>query len=91
MNSKVILLGIAFSLLSGAPVWAQQQKADPNLTAQLEKRLAESDAKAKVLTGGPKSLWLLREAKINKIIERLKAGEPVDPSEIDLILSGRVN
>ena len=59
--------------------------------AQFEKRLAESDTKAKGLTGAPKSLWLLREAKIEKIIDRLKAGQAVDPKEIDVILKGQVN
>lgn len=91
MKTKVFTLAIALNVFAVAPMWAQQKSPDANLLAQLEKRLAESDTKAKGLTGGPKSLWLLREAKIEKIIDRLKAGQSVDPKEIDVILTGRVN
>jgi hypothetical protein len=91
MKTKVLTLAIALNVFAVTPMWAQQKSPDPNLLAQLEKRLAESDTKAKGLTGGPKSLWLLREAKIEKIIDRLKAGQAVDPKEIDVILKGQVN
>ena len=91
MKTKVLTLAIALNVFAVAPMWAQQKSPDANLLAQLEKRLAESDSKSKGLTGGPKSLWLLREAKIEKIIDRLKAGQSVDPKEIDVILKGQVN
>ena len=91
MKTKVIILAIALNVFIVAPMWAQQKSPDPNLMAQLEKKLAESDSQSKALTGGPKSLWLLREAKIQKIIDRLKAGESVDPKELDAVLSGRIN
>jgi hypothetical protein len=78
-------------MLAATPMWAQQQNPEANLFAQLEKRLTESDTKSKGLTGEPKSLWLLRHAKIEKIIQRLKAGQPVDPKEIDVVLKGQVN
>ena len=91
MRTKVFTLAITFIVFAVTPMWAQQKSPDPNLMAQLEKRLAESDSKSKGLTGGPKSLWLLREAKIEKIIDRLKAGQSVDPKELDVILGGRVN
>jgi len=91
MNTKVFVLAMAINVVAVAPMWAQQKSPDANLLAQLEKRLAQSDSESKRLTGAPKSLWLLREAKIEKIIERLKAGQSVDPKEIDAILSGRVN
>jgi len=91
MKTKLFTLAIAFNIFAVTPMWAQQKSPDANLLAQLEKRLAESDTKSKGLTGGPKSLWLLREAKIEKIIDRLKAGQSVDPKEIDVILKGQVN
>lgn len=91
MKTKIFVLAMAINVLAVAPMWAQQKAPDANLVAQLEKRLAQSDAESKRLTGAPKSLWLLREAKIEKIIERLKAGQSVDPKELDVILSGRVN
>ena len=91
MKTKVFTLAIALNVLAVAPMWAQEKRPDANLLAQLEKRLTESDTKSKGLTGGPKSLWLLREAKIEKIIDRLKAGQSIDPKEIDVILKGQVN
>jgi hypothetical protein len=91
MKTQAFTLAIALNVFAVAPMWAQQKSPDANLLAQLEKRLAESDTKSKGLTGGPKSLWLLREAKIEKIIDRLKSGQSVDPKEIDVILKGQVN
>ena len=91
MKTKVLALAIALNVFALAPLWAQEKSPDANLLAQLEKRFAESDTKSKGLTGGPKSLWLLRQAKIEKIIDRLKAGQSVDPKELDVIFSGRVN
>jgi hypothetical protein len=91
MKTKVIVLAAALNAFAAAPMWAQSGPPDPKVLAQLEKRLAQSDSEAKRLTGAPKSLWLLREAKIQKIIERLKAGQPVDPKELDVVLSDRVN
>lgn len=91
MKTKILILAVALSVFAATPIWAQQQKPDPNLVAQLEKRLAESDSKAKGLTGAPKLKWLLRQAEIDKVIDRLKAGQAVDPKEIDVILKGQVN
>lgn len=91
MKTRAFFLTIVLSALAATPMWAHQQKADENLMAQLEQRLAESNAKSKGLTGKPRSLWLLRQAEIEKIIGRLKAGESVDPKEIDVILKGQVN
>lgn len=90
MNRKVFGLAIAMNLPAVTLMWAQQTTPDANLLAQLEKRLAQSESEGKRLTGAPKSLWLLRKAKIEKIIERLKAGQPVDPKELDVAVSGRI-
>ena len=92
MKTKVFFLAVSLSVLLATPIWAQEQKSpDANLVAQLEKMLAQSDYKSRTLTGGPKGLWLLRQAKIEKIVERLKAGQPVDPKDLDTILKGSVN
>ena len=91
MKSKVFVLAVSLGVLVATPMWAQQQKPDANLVAQLDKMLAQSDSKAKGLTGGPKQKWLLRHAKIENIIDRLKAGQSVDPKDIDAILKGEVN
>jgi len=91
MKTKVLALAIALNVFAVAPLWAQEKSPDANLLAQLENRLAQSDSESKRLTGAPKMLWLMREAKIEKIIDRLKAGQSVDPKELDVIFSGRVN
>ena len=91
MNTKILALAMGLNVVTATPMMAQQTAPDADLLGQLEKRLAQSDAEGKRLTGAPKSLWLLREAKIAKIIERLKAGEPVDAKELDVVLSGRIN
>jgi hypothetical protein len=92
MNIKVFILATAVNVSTVSPMWAAQQSApDATLLTQLENRLAQSDSESKRLTGAPKSLWLLREAKIEKIIARFKAGQTVDPKELESVLSGRVN
>jgi len=91
MKTKVLALTIALNVFAVAPLWAQEKSPDANLLPQLENRLAQSDSESKRLTGAPKMLWLMREAKIEKIIDRLKAGQSVDPKELDVIFSGRVN
>jgi len=91
MKIKVLALTIALNVFAVAPLWAQEKSPDANLLPQLENRLAQSDSESKRLTGAPKMLWLMREAKIEKIIDRLKAGQSVDPKELDVIFSGRVN
>ena len=91
MHTKVFVVAIAMNVLGATAMWAQQSAPDVNLLAQLEKRLTQSESEGKRLTGAPKSLWLMREAKIAKIIDRLKAGQNVDPKELDVVLSGRIN
>lgn len=91
MKSKVLTVAIALNIFAAAPMWAQQTNSDANLMAQLEKGLAESEQKSTGLTGSPKQKWLLRQATIEKIIDWLKAGQSVDPKEIDVILKGQVN
>jgi hypothetical protein len=91
MKTKVLFLVVSLGVLAGKPIWAQQQNPDPNLMVQLEQRLAESDSEANRLTGGPKELWLLRKLEIEKTIDRLKAGQSVDPKKLDVILKGQVH
>jgi len=91
MKTKVLALTIALNVFAVAPLWAQEKSPDANLFAQLEKRLTQSESESKRLTGEPKALWLMRKAKIEKVTDRLKAGQSVDPKELDVIFSGRVN
>ena len=90
MKTKTFFLAVSLSVLAAKPIWARHENPDPGLAAQLEQRLAESDSEARQLTGGPKELWLLRKLKIEETIDRLKAGQSVDPKEIAMILKGQV-
>ena len=91
MKTKVFFLAISLGVLAATPIWAQQQNIDSDLMIQLKQKLAESDSEAGDLNGGPKELWLLRKVEIEKAIDRLKAGQSVDPKEIDVIFKGQVN
>jgi hypothetical protein len=91
MKTKAILLAVGLGVLVAKPLLAQEQIPDANLVDQMEQKLAESDSQAKSLKGGPQAVWLLRQAEIENSIDRLNAGQPVDPKEVDRILEGQVN
>jgi len=91
LKTKAILLAVSLGVLATKPLWAQEQNPDPTLMSQMEQKLADSDSEAKSLRGGPHAVWLLRKVEIENTIDRLNAGQPVDPKEIDRILEGQVN
>ncbi len=88
MNFKLFVAVISISLL-GVTAEAQNHGADREFVAKLEQMRDQSAQKAQNLTGGPKLKWLLHEARINKLIDQLKAGQAVDPKEIDALLKER--
>jgi len=89
MNARKLIpvLGVTFILSVSASTSAQQKGADTELLARLERLASESDSKVRNLTGGPKGKWLLHQRKVNRLIDQLKSGQPVDPKEIDEILA----
>ena len=91
MKTKAILLAMSLGVLVAKPILAQEKIPDANLVDQMEQKLAETDSQAKSLKGGPQAVWLLRQAEIENSIDRLNAGQPVDPKEVDRILEGQVN
>ena len=91
MKSKAILLAVGLGVLVAKPLLAQEQNPDANLVGQMEQKLAESDSQVRSLKDGPQAIWLLRQAEIESSIDRLDAGQPVDPKEVDRILEGQVN
>ena len=88
MNARKLILvfGVILILSASASTSAQQKGADTELVARLERLASESDSKVRNLTGAPKEKWLLHQRKVNRLIDQLKAGQPVDPKEIDEIL-----
>lgn len=85
MNLKLFVAAVSIGLL-GVTAEAQNKGPDREFVAKLEQMRDQSEQKAQNLTGGPKLKWLLHEARINKLIDRLKAGQAVDPKEIDALL-----
>jgi len=85
MNLKMFVAAVSLSLL-GMTAEAQNKGADRELVAKLEQMRDQSEQKAQNLTGGPKLKWLLHEARVSKLIDRLKAGQTVEPKEIDALL-----
>jgi len=85
MNIKVFLVAVSMAILA-AGAQAQDKGSNPELVARLEQMRTASEHKAQILTGKPKAEWLLREARINRLIDQLKAGQSVDPKEIDELL-----
>ncbi len=88
MNARklILVLGASSIFWVSASTLAQQKADNQELIARLERMASDSDSKARMLTGGPKQQWLLRELRIKNLIEKLKAGQQVDPREIDEIL-----
>jgi len=85
MGIKLFVVAVSMSLLAVA-AQAQDKGSNPELVAKLEQMRSDSEHKAEILTGKPKAEWLMREARINRLIGQLKAGQSVDPQEIDELL-----
>jgi hypothetical protein len=89
MNARKLILAISLiSIFSVSPAaWPQQKVENQELIARLERLASESDEKVRHLTGGPKGKWLLHQRRVRGLIDKLKAGQSVDPKEIDAILA----
>ena len=64
----------------------QAQGNQPHLLALLEPTLEKCEWKVQTLTGGPKGVMLLHQAKMRRILSELRAGQPVNPKEIEEIM-----
>lgn len=75
-------------LLSVAAIaCAEPQDDHSQLIARVEGALEKCDWKIKA-SGGPKGLMLLHQAKMIRVLDELKAGWSVDPSEIAEVMKG---
>ena len=88
MDIKVFVVAALLALMA-VVAGAQDKDSNQELMAKLEQMRNETEQKVQSLSGGPKLKWLLHEARVNKLIDRLKAGQPVDPKEIDDLLNER--
>ena len=89
MNAKNLIwvLSMGLFLSTSAAASAEQKTDDAALVARLERMASESDQKVRTLNGAPKLKWLLHEKRVKGLIDKLKAGQSVDPKEIDAILT----
>ena len=89
MNArKLVLTTSLISIFSiSVSALAQEKDNNPELMARLERIVSESDQKVRTLNGAPKQKWLLHEMRVKELIDKLKAGQPVEPKEIDAILT----
>lgn len=79
----------AIILLSAATIaWAEPQANHSQLAAQVEGVLEKCDWKIRTLSGGPKGLMLLHQAKMRRVLEEIKAGRSVDPNEMAQVMKG---
>jgi hypothetical protein len=86
MNAKTFFLALSMSLVLSASASAQPKGDDKELVARLERMASETEWKTRTLTGAPQQKWLLHQARVRRLIERLNAGQSVDPREIDELL-----
>lgn len=86
MKMKTLFLTTSLTFLTSIPAITQERDANPQLLARMEQMQSEAEWKTRNLTGGPKGVWLLHQAKIRRIVDQLKAGKSVDPREIDELL-----
>lgn len=89
MNARKLLVAVAASsiLWTSVPTLAQQKSENAELLARLERLASENEWKIRTSTGAPHGKWLLHQRKVQRLIDQLKAGQPVDPKEIDQILA----
>lgn len=85
MGTKMVLLAVILISLAAMLAWAQPQGNQPQLVARLETALEKCDWKVRT-GGGPTGLMLLHQARMRRILGELKAGQSVEPKEIDALL-----
>ncbi len=86
MKIKIGFLAVIPISLAVLLTGTQAQGNQPQLIAHLEPMLEKCDWKVQTLTGGPKGVMLLHQAKMRRILSELRAGQPVNPKEIDEIM-----
>jgi hypothetical protein len=86
MNAKIFFLALSMTLVLSASASAQPKADDKELVAHLQRMASETEWKTRTLTGAPQQKWLLHQVRVRRLIERLNAGQSVDPKEIDELL-----
>ena len=86
MGKKIVFLAMIPVVFVAMLGWVQAQGNQPHLLALLEPTLEKCEWKVQTLTGGPKGVMLLHQTKMRRILSELRAGQPVNPKEIEEIM-----
>ena len=85
MNAKLGSLIMSVALILSVSAQAEEQVANPQLMARLERMTDETDWKLKTSSGAYKGKWLLHQFKLRRIVEEIKAGKPVEAKDIEAL------
>src|SRR5262245_24941970 len=83
LTAGVLSLSLTASAFAGSPRAGSRQSP---LIATLEQRAQRLGQHAQTTTGGGRQEFDIERHQVQRLIERLKAGEAVDPREIDTLL-----
>lgn len=86
MRKEIVFLAMVPIALVAMVGPVQAQGNQPHLLAVLELTLEKCEWRVQTLTGGPKGVMLLHQAKMRRILSELKAGRSVEPREIEEIM-----
>lgn len=83
LTTSVFCIAVTVGVLAATST-SDEEKAQ--VLSQLEARAQWLDANAKGEKGVHRMQMDMQSVRLKKLIQRLKAGEPVDPQEIDALL-----
>ena len=83
LTAGVLGLSLTAGAFADSPRAGSQQVA---LVATLEQRAQRLEQHAQTTTGGGRQMFEIQRRQVQQLIERIKAGEAVDPQEIDMLL-----
>ena len=86
MKIKSLFLTVIVILLASVPGRTQHEALGTERIALLQQAQADCAWKIRTLTGGPKGTMLLHQKTMENVLEKLKAGQPVDSKAIAAVL-----
>lgn len=83
MKTKSYLSTLGAVLLTATVAGAQQLPSNAETIARLAQALERCEHGVAALKGGPKGSMLLHQRLMDNVLEQLKAGQSVDPRNIE--------
>ncbi len=87
MSLRLSTVLVAGALTLAPAVSIAAATTDRATAGQLEARADQLEARALATKGGPQQELLMRRARLQRLIDRIDAGEHVDPGEVDDLLN----